>query len=104
MSSGSELAKLAELRARTDRQLVEIIRAELEFGLDLACQGTIESRDGEFAEQARARAERAYAEALSLLPVAYALGEEERRRLEVLGQQLRKVLDRLRLSVEVLAA
>jgi uncharacterized protein len=65
--------KLAELRAKTDRQLVILIRTRLDDGLRSAraC-----------AEETCEEAQRAYSEALALLPIVYYMTEAERRPLE----------------------
>ena len=65
--------KLAELRAKTDRQLVILIRIRLDDGLRSAraC-----------AEETCEEAQRAYSEALALLPTVRAMTEAERRPLE----------------------
>ena len=69
-------SKLAELRAKTDRQLVVLIRSILDDGLT-----------------SRAEAERAYAEIRSLLPAVRDVTEAERRRLESKLVRLRGPLD-----------
>ena len=69
-------SKLAELRAKTDRELVILIQSTLDDGL--AC---------------RAEAERAYCEVRGLLPTVRDVTEAERRRLEMDLARLREVLD-----------
>ena len=69
-------SKLAELRAKTDRQLVILIRSALDGGL-----------------ASRAEAERAYSEVRALLPTVRNVGEAERRRLEWKLARLRERLD-----------
>jgi hypothetical protein len=66
MNSTLEVFKLAELRAKTDRELVAIIDAELELGLRFA--------------PGHLRAEIAYTNARNLLPKVEDL--TQRRRLE----------------------
>ena len=80
----SRKAKLAELRARTDRQLVALIRRNLDSGL--ACARFS-------AGQICAEAERAYAEVLVLLPTVHDVTQAERRRLESKLVRLRTLLD-----------
>jgi hypothetical protein len=72
----SRQLKLAELRAKTDRQLVILIRSTLDGGL-----------------ASRAEAERAYSEVLVLLPTVRDVTEAERRRLESKLARLRGLLD-----------
>ncbi len=79
----SELAKFAILRAKTDRELVTVISHQLERGLRLARTDSAP----------RTEAERAYAEAVLLLPRVYALPEAERRWLENRISELRAALD-----------
>jgi hypothetical protein len=69
-------SKLAELRAKTDRQLVILIRSTLDDGL-----------------ASRAEAERAYSEVRVLLPTVRDVTEAERRRLESKLARLRELLD-----------
>jgi hypothetical protein len=69
-------SKLAELRAKTDRQLVILIRSTLDDGL-----------------RSRAEAERAFAEVRALLPTVRDVTEAERRRLEAKLARLRGLLD-----------
>ena len=75
--------KLAELRAKTDRQLVILIRTRLDDGLRSAraC-----------AEETCEEAEKAYSEALALLPTVRAVTEAERRPLEWKLARLRELL------------
>jgi len=73
--------KLAELRARTDRQLAEYVHRRVELGFHLAHA------------QSWASAEAACAEAARLLPLIYGLEESQRRRLEIALEQLRETLD-----------
>ena len=91
----SELAKFAILRAKTDRELVAVIAHQLDRGLRLARMDSAP----------RAEAERAYAEAVLLLPRVYALPEAERRWLENKISDLRQRLDeRLRAPSRTRAA
>lgn len=92
MSNISEHAKFAELRAKTDRQLIGLISNDLELGLKLAVITYYD--DPAFVEQRRARAERAYGEAGKLLPKVYSLSE--RLRLEKKLIELREALDEAR--------
>lgn len=72
----SRQAKLAELRAKTDRQLVTLIRRALDDGL-----------------RSPAEAERAYSEVLALLPAVRDVTETERRRLESKLARLRELFN-----------
>ena len=69
-------SKLAELRAKTDRQLVILIRSTLDDGL-----------------RSRGEAERAYSEVRALLPTIRGITEAERRRLESKLARLQGFLD-----------
>ena len=94
MSTPFELAKLAELRAKTDRQLIRLIDDEVERGLNLARlhRNTHSAMDWDSAKWHRAKAERAYAEAAKLLPTVYSLSEPERHRLQVKLRKLKGAL------------
>jgi len=69
-------SKLAELRAKTDRQLVILIRSTLDDRL-----------------RSRGEAERAYSEVRVLLPTLRNVTEAERRRLEAKLARLQELLD-----------
>ena len=79
MSSASTASKLAQLRVKTDQELCQIIDNKLESALN--------SR-----EPQRVRAERAYAEAVKLLPKVDNL--RERRRLNNKLVRVRESLER----------
>ena len=78
MRTRPELAKLAELRAKTDSQLIAIIDKELERGLTLMGSDEAASRN-------------AYREATELLPIVF--DPRERRRLEDKAGELAAMLD-----------
>jgi hypothetical protein len=80
----SRQAKLAELRAKTDRQLVMLIRSRLDDGL--------RSARASAEEETCAEAERAYSEVLALLPTVRDVTETERRGLESKLARLRELL------------
>ena len=94
MSSVSTLFKLAELRAKTDRELVWVIDRELELGLRFAllAEQTETANGLGPARGSHVRAEAAYAEAAKLLPRVDDPGE--RRRLERKLKHLRDALGR----------
>ena len=69
-------SKLAQLRAKTDRQLVTLIGTRIDDGL-----------------ASRAQAKRAYAEVRVLLPTVREVTQAERRRLESKLARLRELLD-----------
>jgi hypothetical protein len=89
MSNTSNIATLAGLRARTDRELIAIIGSTLERGLELMRRNT----NGGAVEQHRAEAEQAYAEVVKLVRLIYRLRESDRRRLEEGLADLRSTLD-----------
>ena len=72
----SRQLKLAELRGKTDRQLVILMRSMLDGGF-----------------RSPAEAERVYSEVLTLLPTVRNVPEAERRRLESKLARLREILD-----------
>ena len=74
-------SQLAELRARTDRELAGYVRHRLELGLRLA------------SAQSWGDAETAYAESAHLLPVVDGLDESEQRLLHAELRHLREMLD-----------
>ena len=96
MTKISNVSKLAELRARTDRQLIQIINNELERGLHLALMAAEPNSDYDFgfSEPPDAEAENACAYALSL--VSKVDDANERQRLESKVLRLRAALDKQR--------
>jgi len=86
-------SKLAELRARTDRQLIQIINNQLERGLHLALLAAETESDYHFGvtELHHAEAEKVCAYALSLLTRVD--DTNERRRSETKLLRLRGALD-----------
>jgi hypothetical protein len=77
----AEYAKFEELRAKTDRQLVQVVRIQLERGLRLACD-----------RAKRPEAARAYSEACSLLSKVYNLTDAEKHCVEAGFVRLREAL------------
>src|SRR5262245_44205086 len=100
MSQGSCTAytpapvKLSELRAKTDRQLQDLVRCKLDVGLEFAVLAEVEASSGDrgYAERSLERADQALAEVETLLP---ALNERHRRGLHPKLTELRSALDRL---------
>jgi hypothetical protein len=80
----SREAKLAELRAKTDIELVHYVGSELDLGVRLASESNAQSQ---------IRAGAAYDEIVRLLPILHDLGESERRRLQTKLKSLRGMLD-----------
>ena len=69
MGSTARVSKLAELRAKTDRELVRIIDRQLEFALQFArdVDARKPASDPDAVERFRVQAEEMYTEALRLL-------------------------------------
>jgi hypothetical protein len=84
MNQRSESPKLKELRSKTDRQLLTLIRRELDSGLALARS---------YDECLQARAIEAHGEVSRLLPLVYDLPVCERRRLESELDELANLLN-----------
>lgn len=85
MTALSELSKLAELRAKTDRDLVHLICNALELGIQ--CASAAANKPGTL----RTRAEDIYANALTLLPKIENV--VERRKLSDKAGRIRELLD-----------
>lgn len=87
--------KLAQLRARTDRQLVELISAKLDHGFAYA--RVLATRESQApwaaAQEFQQRAEDAWHEAHHLLPALYGIAETDRAVLLRRAEILREVLD-----------
>lgn len=82
-----DFSKLAELRARTDRDLVRILNAELERSLALA--NVAATRRSVF----RAEAEAGYSRARALLPKVSGVTADELAELEAKLKELGMALD-----------
>jgi hypothetical protein len=89
MTSPVENLKLAELRAKTDRDLVPIIAKGLQRGLAYA--SVVTNRDCSAYE----KAEKIRVEAVILLSVAYGLSEDDRTAMEEKLDALRAALDQV---------
>lgn len=87
MTAVSEVSKLAELRAKTDRDLVRILANALELGVQCA------SAAPDSASPLYGRAKAIYANAVQLIPAVE--DRTRRQRLENKLDQLRNSLDRL---------
>ena len=88
MSATAQLSKLAELRAKTDRELVSIIDNALELGLLLAAKEPDVDPEGVL----HRRAADIYADTVMLVEKVENVGK--RRRLEEKLRQLRHALDK----------
>ena len=93
MSATTQLSKLAELRAKTDQDLVSIIENALEVGLLLGATDTPVNS----VWRIHVRAEEIYADTLMLIPKVEDVSE--RRRLEGRLKELRENLDQRRAQV-----
>ena len=86
--------KLSELRAKTDQQLLNLIRSKMELGLNFVAlvEETHSVGNQDHAEQLLRRAEQAVDEVKQLLPV---LSEDQRRGFGPTLHSLQERLDRL---------
>ena len=84
MSDRSRESKLAELRAKTDGDLANVIHHELAFGMELATADNFDSTN-------HASAEQAYAIAMKFLPTL--ADPAEVAALHRKSRQLRKAID-----------
>jgi hypothetical protein len=89
MEPMSDHAKLAELRARTDRELQVLIERELERALPMAHVAA--NRESAF----YCEADRAYRKVLTLLPKAPDTRRGQRARIEATMKELRLLLDQV---------
>ena len=85
----SNNAKLAELRARTDRELLTLIQRELDRALTLAAVAA--NRGSAFYGEA----EKAYRKVITLLPKAPDMRRGQRARIEAAVKELRFRLDQV---------
>jgi hypothetical protein len=89
----SELYKLGELHAKTDRELVQLIKNKLDVALGLVRKILDCVDNPASAEEYRRRAEREYTNAAYLLHLVYNMTEGDRRILESKLAYVRKMLD-----------
>jgi hypothetical protein len=89
MRNSTEILKLEELRAKTDRQLLRLMHRELERATTLA---NLASGKGSALDL---RAEEIYAEVNRLLPGIARLSREQREKVENRLKELRRQLDGL---------
>jgi hypothetical protein len=89
-----ETEKLSQLRAKTDRQLLELLHSKLEAGLNFAALAETQYLDGDrsSAERSLECGNRVLHEVQSLLPV---LTEKQRRDLDPKLDRLRYAIKRL---------
>jgi hypothetical protein len=92
---GPETAKLAELRAKTDRQILRLLHSRLEVGLNFVAlvEQTYTDGNPDHAEQLLMGAEEAVIEVKRLLPV---LTKGQYRSVGPKLNELREALDRQR--------
>jgi len=97
MRNTSEVSKLIELRSKTDRELLEIVRRSLEHGLIYANVARAHYNLGERApaDDLAAKAKWACDESRMLLPLVGGLSRRERTRLETERRELQDKLDEL---------
>ena len=86
----SSEAKLLELRRKTDRDLLILVRRELDRGLTLA--GVAATKESPLYEQA----EKAYQEVKAVLPRISGLDRCQHREFELKLKELREALDGLK--------
>src|SRR5579862_6087976 len=89
MTITPDAAKLIQLRAKTDRDLVIVISKDLDRGLVYA--SVVSSQDCSIYE----KAERIHCEAVILLSMAYGLSNVERAAVEAKLDELRLALDQV---------
>ena len=89
MRNSTEILKLEELRAKTDRELLRLMHRELERATTLA---NLASGKGSALDL---RAEEIYAEVNRLLPGIARLSREQREKVENRLKELRRQLDSL---------
>src|SRR5690349_9348562 len=101
-----EPLKLSELRAKTDRQLLNLIDRRLDSGLEAARRFTDDDPylDDAGVAEAQLRTERAYEEARLWQPTVDSRYEESRSRLRCRLSKLRRLLDKVTVRGAVHAA
>ncbi len=108
MNTASESSKLVELRAKTDRQLVEMIGSRVAAGLAFARLAAGAGMRGcrAKAELLEARARKNYEEGHVLLPCVRDISKAERRTLERKLEALRESINEVPLAgnIQVRAA
>src|SRR5258706_5909029 len=91
----AELSKFDELRIKTERQLVELINHELDFGIRESHQALSSAGTCTYAEDHYLKEKRAYCEASRLIPLVAEIPEDERDRWKARLEHLREMLEGL---------
>jgi len=91
----SEPTKFDELRMKTEIQLIHLIKAELNLGIQEARQALKSADIQPIREECSRRANSSYARATRLLPLSVATTEDERRRVESKLEYLQRMLEAL---------
>ena len=90
-----ELPKFEELRLKTDRDLLKLLNDDLDLGLAAAREALRSVDDLASATRSYDQAKRAYSEVSRLLPVAYEITPDERRRSRLRLNHLSYMIDAL---------
>jgi hypothetical protein len=91
----SEPTKFDKLRIKTEMQLVQLIKIELDLGIQDARQALKCADTWPVREACSRRANRAYAKATRLLPLVVEISEDERSRVESRLEHLQRMLEAL---------
>ena len=90
-----EPTKFDKLRIKTDMQLVRLIKAEMDWGIQEARQALRSADTRHVREECNRRANRAYARVARLLPLVVEITEDERSRMESRLNCLQRMLEGL---------
>ena len=90
-----EPTKFDKLRIKTEMQLVQLIKIELDLGIQDARQALKSADTWPVREECSRRATRAYARATRLLPLVVKISEDERSRVESRLEHLQRMLEAL---------
>jgi Protein of unknown function (DUF2934) len=90
-----EPTRFDKLRIKTEMQLIHVIKAELNLGIQEARQALKSADTRPVREECNRRAGRAYARAARLLPLVVEITEDERSRVESRLEYLQRMLEAL---------
>ena len=88
-----EPTQFDKLRMKTEMQLIRLINAEMDLGIQEARQALKYADTRPVREDCNRRANRAYAKVARLLPLVVAIAKDERSRMESRLERLRRMLE-----------
>ena len=86
------ISKFDQLRIKTDKELLHLLRKELDLGISAASEALLSADDGIPARESYVKAKRTYTEVSRWLCLIYEITTQERARLELSLNRLRVIM------------